>query len=127
MDFDLSEEQQLLKDSIDRLMEKLRGAGQFQASNATTTTDAQPDIPSSANDGFWIDAYAVTNADFARFVRLMIAFRRTHHGLRRRSFFTGERGGLPHDELGIWSPVPGQGVAWFFDPDGNRLSLNGEV
>jgi hypothetical protein len=43
-------------DSIDRLMEKLRGAGQFQASNATTTTDAQPDIPSSANDGFWIDA-----------------------------------------------------------------------
>ena len=38
-----------------------------------------------------------------------------------------ERGGLPHDELGIWSPVPGQGVAWFFDPDGNRLSLNGEV
>ena len=38
-----------------------------------------------------------------------------------------ERGALPHDELGIWSPVPGQGVAWFFDPDGNRLSLNGEV
>ena len=40
---------------------------------------------------------------------------------------TFERGGLPHDELGIWSPVPGQGVAWFFDPDGNRLSLNGEI
>ena len=38
-----------------------------------------------------------------------------------------EKGGLPHDELGIWSPVPGQGVAWFFDPDGNRLSLNGEI
>jgi len=38
-----------------------------------------------------------------------------------------ERGALPHDELGIWSPVPGQGVAWFFDPDGNRLSLNGEI
>jgi catechol 2,3-dioxygenase-like lactoylglutathione lyase family enzyme len=36
-----------------------------------------------------------------------------------------EKGGLPHDDLGIWSPVPGQGVAWFFDPDGNRLSLNG--
>jgi catechol 2,3-dioxygenase-like lactoylglutathione lyase family enzyme len=38
-----------------------------------------------------------------------------------------ERGGLPHDELGIWSPEPGLGVAWFFDPDGNRLSLNGEI
>jgi catechol 2,3-dioxygenase-like lactoylglutathione lyase family enzyme len=38
-----------------------------------------------------------------------------------------ERGALPHDDLGIWSPVPGQGVAWFFDPDGNRLSLNGEI
>jgi catechol 2,3-dioxygenase-like lactoylglutathione lyase family enzyme len=40
---------------------------------------------------------------------------------------TFERGSLPHDELGIWSPVPGQGVAWFLDPDGNRLSLNGEI
>ena len=38
-----------------------------------------------------------------------------------------ERGALPHDDLGIWSPVPGQGVAWFLDPDGNRLSLNGDV
>src|SRR5271154_3632859 len=38
-----------------------------------------------------------------------------------------ERGGLPPAELGIWSPVPGQGVAWFFDPDGNRLSLNGPI
>jgi catechol 2,3-dioxygenase-like lactoylglutathione lyase family enzyme len=38
-----------------------------------------------------------------------------------------ERGALPHDELGIWSPVPGHGVAWFLDPDGNRLSLNGEI
>jgi catechol 2,3-dioxygenase-like lactoylglutathione lyase family enzyme len=40
---------------------------------------------------------------------------------------TFEKGGLPHDELGIWSPVPGQGVAWFLDPDGNRLSLNGPI
>lgn len=38
-----------------------------------------------------------------------------------------ERGELPQDELGIWSPVPGQGVAWFLDPDGNRLSLNGDI
>ena len=29
------------------------------------------------------------------------------------------------DELGIWWPEPNVGVAWFLDPDGNRLSLNG--
>jgi catechol 2,3-dioxygenase-like lactoylglutathione lyase family enzyme len=33
--------------------------------------------------------------------------------------------GMQQDELQIWSPVPGQGVAWFKDPDDNRLSLNG--
>lgn len=31
--------------------------------------------------------------------------------------------GLPQDELGIWSPVPGVFVAWFKDPDGNMLSV----
>jgi catechol 2,3-dioxygenase-like lactoylglutathione lyase family enzyme len=31
------------------------------------------------------------------------------------------------DALGIWSPVPGQGVAWFKDPDGNLLSLSGPI
>jgi catechol 2,3-dioxygenase-like lactoylglutathione lyase family enzyme len=36
-----------------------------------------------------------------------------------------ERGELPHDDLGIWWPTPGQGVAWFLDPDGNRLSVSG--
>jgi hypothetical protein len=43
-------------DSIDRLMDKLQGSGQFQASNATTETDAQPDSPAAANGGFWVDA-----------------------------------------------------------------------
>jgi len=33
--------------------------------------------------------------------------------------------GMEQDELRIWSPVPGEGVAWFKDPDGNLLSLNG--
>jgi catechol 2,3-dioxygenase-like lactoylglutathione lyase family enzyme len=33
--------------------------------------------------------------------------------------------GMVQDELQIWSPVPGQGVAWFKDLDDNRLSLNG--
>ena len=31
---------------------------------------------------------------------------------------------LKQDELRIWSPAPGVGVAWFKDPDGNRLSLS---
>jgi len=35
--------------------------------------------------------------------------------------------GMPQDELQIWTPEPGVGVAWFFDPDHNRLSLNGPV
>ena len=32
---------------------------------------------------------------------------------------------MNQDELGVWSPGPGQGVAWFKDPDGNLLSLSG--
>jgi hypothetical protein len=43
-------------DSIDRLMESLQGPAQFQASNATTATDAQSYAPLSASGGFWIDA-----------------------------------------------------------------------
>ena len=43
-------------DSIDRLTETLAGAGQAQASNAATATDAQPETPPSASDGFWVDA-----------------------------------------------------------------------
>jgi hypothetical protein len=43
-------------DSIDRLIEKLRGPEQFQASNAATATDAQSDNPRPESDGIWIDA-----------------------------------------------------------------------
>jgi catechol 2,3-dioxygenase-like lactoylglutathione lyase family enzyme len=35
--------------------------------------------------------------------------------------------GMNQDEQGVWSPVPGVGVAWFKDPDGNLLSLNGPL
>jgi catechol 2,3-dioxygenase-like lactoylglutathione lyase family enzyme len=35
--------------------------------------------------------------------------------------------GMQQDELQIWSPVAGEGVAWFKDPDDNRLSLNGPI
>jgi catechol 2,3-dioxygenase-like lactoylglutathione lyase family enzyme len=33
--------------------------------------------------------------------------------------------GMDQDEMGVWSPEPGTGVAWFKDPDGNLLSLSG--
>ncbi|HLZ82791.1 MAG TPA: VOC family protein [Caulobacteraceae bacterium] len=33
--------------------------------------------------------------------------------------------GHDQDEMGVWSPQPGTGVAWFKDPDGNLLSLSG--
>ncbi len=33
--------------------------------------------------------------------------------------------GMQQDDLGVWSPTPGQGVAWFKDPDGNSLSVSG--
>jgi catechol 2,3-dioxygenase-like lactoylglutathione lyase family enzyme len=33
--------------------------------------------------------------------------------------------GMEQDEMGVWSPTPGQGVAWFKDPDGNLLSVSG--
>lgn len=29
---------------------------------------------------------------------------------------------MDQDDLGVWSPAPGTGVAWFKDPDGNLLS-----
>jgi catechol 2,3-dioxygenase-like lactoylglutathione lyase family enzyme len=32
--------------------------------------------------------------------------------------------GMDQDEVGVWSPQPGAGVAWFKDPDGNLLSLS---
>jgi catechol 2,3-dioxygenase-like lactoylglutathione lyase family enzyme len=31
--------------------------------------------------------------------------------------------GMPQDADGVWNPPGGGGVAWFRDPDGNRLSL----
>ncbi len=31
---------------------------------------------------------------------------------------------MDQDDLGVWSPAPGSGVAWFKDPDGNLLSVS---
>jgi catechol 2,3-dioxygenase-like lactoylglutathione lyase family enzyme len=35
--------------------------------------------------------------------------------------------GMEQDDMGVWSPVPGHGVAWFKDPDGNTLSVSGPI
>ena len=35
--------------------------------------------------------------------------------------------GMNQDGTGVWSPVPGVGVAWFKDPDGNLLSVHGPL
>jgi catechol 2,3-dioxygenase-like lactoylglutathione lyase family enzyme len=35
--------------------------------------------------------------------------------------------GMDQDEMGVWTAIPGQGVAWFKDPDGYLLSLHGEI
>ncbi len=44
----------------------------------------------------WVDwSLSRENAAFLRFVRLMIAFRRSHPVLRRKTFFTGGTGGPP--------------------------------
>jgi len=48
------------------------------------------------NPTSWVDwDLAPANADFLRFVRLVIALRRRHHALRRRTFFRGEGGHTP--------------------------------
>ena len=48
----------------------------------------------------WVDwSLRERNADFHRFLRMIIALRQAHPVLRRRAFFTGARGGLPPEIL----------------------------
>lgn len=47
--------------------------------------------------------------------------------LKARGIVFERYDGMQQDELNIWSPVAGQGVAWFKDPDANLLSLNGPI
>jgi catechol 2,3-dioxygenase-like lactoylglutathione lyase family enzyme len=35
--------------------------------------------------------------------------------------------GMDQDELGVWTPPGGAQVAWFYDPEGNNLSLTQEA
>src|SRR5262249_7212110 len=48
----------------------------------------------------WVDwSLLERNAGFVRFVRMMIALRKSHPVLRRRTFFTGDRMGQPPEIL----------------------------
>ena len=48
----------------------------------------------------WVDwSLRERNTDFVRFVRMMIALRKAHPVLRRRTFFTGARDGQPPEIL----------------------------
>ena len=51
--------------------------------------------------------------------------RATMRGLLARGVVFERFEGMGQDELGVWTPEPGTGVAWFKDPDGNLLSLSG--
>ncbi len=53
--------------------------------------------------------------------------RATIRELTERGVTTFDRSGTDKDELGIWSPVAGHGVAWFKDPDGHTLSVAGPI
>ena len=49
--------------------------------------------------------------------------RQSIKGLAARGVSFERYEGMQQDDLAIWSPAPGVGVAWFKDPDGNLLSL----
>jgi len=50
--------------------------------------------------------------------------RGTIRGLMDRGVAFERYENMAQDDLAIWSPAPGVGVAWFKDPDGNLLSLS---
>jgi catechol 2,3-dioxygenase-like lactoylglutathione lyase family enzyme len=50
--------------------------------------------------------------------------RGTIRGLMDRGVTFERYENMAQDDLAIWSPAPGTGVAWFKDPDGNLLSLS---
>ena len=53
--------------------------------------------------------------------------RGTVRALKARGVVFERYDGHDQDGMDIWSPVPGVGVAWFKDPDGNLLSVNGPI
>ena len=90
----------------------------FSAPSTATTTPGARIIPSVGSTG----RCSERNAGFLRFVRMMIALRKAHPVLRRRTFFTGERGGLPPEIVwhGIEPAKPdfshdSRSLAWALD------------
>ena len=76
------------------------------------------------NDITWLDwSYAERNADFVRFVRMMIALRMRHPALRRRSFFDGGAGGQPPDI--IWHGVEPARPDFSYDSRSIAFALDG--
>jgi glycogen operon protein len=72
------------------------------------------------NSVSWVDwSLCEQNADFLRFVQMMIALRRAHPVLRRRTFFSDERRGLPPEILwhGVMPTRPD------FGPDSHSLAF----
>ena len=60
------------------------------------------------NPTSWVDwTLKERNAAFFRFVKLLIAFRKAHPVLRRRTFFTGARAGCRRKLSGMVSSPPG--------------------
>jgi glycogen operon protein len=68
----------------------------------------------------WVDwSLKEKNGGFFRFVRMMIALRKAHPILRRRTFFTGERAGLPPEI--VWHGV--EPAKPDFDQDSHSLAF----
>ncbi len=75
------------------------------------------------NSTSWVDwSLAETNAGFLRFMRMMIALRKAHPILRRQTFFSGERAGMPPEIIwhGIEPAKPdfshgSRALAWALD------------
>jgi isoamylase len=72
----------------------------------------------------WVDwSLRRRNADFVRFVRMMIALRKAHPILRRRTFFTGERGGQPPEIL--WHGIEPAQPDFSYDSHSLAFALDG--
>ena len=85
------------------------------------------------NSTSWVDwSFKERNAGFLRFVRNMIAFRKAHPVLRRRTFFTGGAAGGPPEILwhGVQPAHPdfsGESCALAFALDGRRGDRQGII
>jgi isoamylase len=72
----------------------------------------------------WVDwTLCERNADFLRFVQMMIRLRLAHPVLRRRTFFTGERGGHPPEI--VWHGIDPARPDFSYDSRSLAFALDG--